>query len=176
MDRLKKILEIGSNVAIIVVAIALVGFIAARYFSPSTAPSAAKADGIKPGAVIPTGDLVWDKSDKNLVMVLSTACKYCNESAPFYQKLSARKNGTGVRLFAVLPQPKEEVSKYLSEKNVTVDEIVQLNPGQIDVRGTPTLLLVDRLGVVLEAWNGKLPPEKENEVMGRVFGETRANW
>lgn len=175
MDRLKKILEAGSNVAIIVVAITLVGFIAVKYFSPSAQPQSEKPEGIKPGAIIPTGDLVWDKSDKNLVMVLSTACKYCNESAPFYQKLSARKNGTDVRLFAVLPQSKEEVTKYLSEKNVSVDEIVQLNPGQIDVRGTPTLLLVNRMGVVLEAWNGKLPPEKEIEVMGRIFGENRAS-
>lgn len=90
-------------------------------------------------------------------------------------KNSVRRNGTDVRLLAVLPQPNYEVSRYLSEKNVAVDEIVQLNPGQIDVRGTPTLPLVDRTGLVLEAWNGKLPADKEMEVMGRVFGESRAS-
>lgn len=175
MDRLKKILELGSNVAIIVVALTLVEFIAAKYFAPAPPLAPAQAEGIKPGEMIPTGALVWDKSDKNLVMVISTVCKYCNESSPFYQKLATRKAGTDVRLLAVLPQTMDESVKYLAEKNISVDEVLQINPGQLNVRGTPTLLLVNRSGVVVDVWNGKLPPDKENELMGRLFGENRAS-
>ncbi len=175
MESVNRILEIGSNLAIIVLTIVLIGFVATRYFTTPIPSNSAKAEGVKPGAVIPAGDLVWDKSDMNLVMVLSTACKYCNESAEFYRNLSARRTGSDVRLIGVLPQPKDEVTKYLGDQKIAVDEIITLNPGQIDVRGTPTLLLVNRNGVVLQVWNGKLPPEKEAEVMGRLFGENRVS-
>lgn len=105
-----------------------------------------------------------------MLLVLSTTCRYCTESLPFYEKLARQKAERGdVRLIAVMPQSADEARRYLSERNVTVDEIKQANLSI--VRGTPTLLMIDRNGVVVESWTGKLPPESEADVINRFFGE-----
>jgi hypothetical protein len=56
----------------------------------------------------------------------------------------------------------------LSGLGVEINEIKQLTPGAIRVQGTPTILLVNNAGVVTEEWLGKLPPEKESEVLSRL--------
>ena len=172
-DKLRKLLEIGSNVAIIVVAVVLGVYLIGRYFSPPSVPASGatvQAEAIKPGAKLPLVNVDWSGSDRNLLMVLSTACHFCSESMPFYKRL-IEKNAAGksVRMIAALPQDVPEATKYLADNNVTVDQVIKANPGEAMVRGTPTLLLVDKNGVVLDTWIGKLPPEKENEVIERAF-------
>jgi hypothetical protein len=51
---------------------------------------------------------------------------------------------------------------------VTVDEVRQDSLDSIGVTGTPTLILVNREGAVDGVWVGKLPPEGETEVLGRL--------
>jgi hypothetical protein len=72
------------------------------------------------------------------------------------------------RLTAIFPQAVSDGRKYLSGLGVSIDDIRQLSPGTIRFRGTPTLLLVNNSGVVTDEWLGKLPPEKESEVLSRV--------
>ncbi|HEX8686998.1 MAG TPA: hypothetical protein VF654_10865, partial [Pyrinomonadaceae bacterium] len=57
---------------------------------------------------------------------------------------------------------------YLRELNVPVGEVRQAAFKDLGVRGTPTLLLVNGEGVVTGSWFGKLSPEKEEEVLGRL--------
>jgi hypothetical protein len=38
----------------------------------------------------------------------------------------------------------------------------------VGVSGTPTLLLIDGGGAIKESWVGKLPPDKETEVLSRL--------
>jgi hypothetical protein len=71
-------------------------------------------------------------------------------------------------LTAVLPQPVSDGQKYLNGLGVEINDIKQLTPGGIRIQGTPTILLVNNAGVVTEEWLGKLPPEKENEVLSRL--------
>jgi hypothetical protein len=46
--------------------------------------------------------------------------------------------------------------------------IRQAPPSSLGVQGTPTLLLVNKEGVITSSWRGKLPSEKELEVMARL--------
>ena len=73
-------------------------------------------------------------------------------------------------MIALMPQEFGEASRYLDDGQVSVDEVVRLNPGSINVRGTPTLILVDREGVVLKTWIGKLTVEQEVDVLSNLFG------
>lgn len=176
MEKFRKLVEIGSNVAIILVAVVLGYFLISRYLAAPAPPQPQALAGqgvmIQPGNTIPMTNVDWGKSDRNLLMVLSTACHFCSESMPFYQKLIARNAGSkSLRIIAALPQDVPDATKYLSEHNITVDEVVKANPGEAMVRGTPTLLLVNKDGVVLDTWVGKLPPDKENEVLERAFTE-----
>jgi hypothetical protein len=119
------------------------------------------------GKAISLPDTDWKKSDQTLVLALSTTCHFCSESAPFYKEVIQKRKGN-TRLIAVLPQSVEAGRKYLADLGITVDDVRQAPPSSLGVRGTPTLLLVNKDGVVTSSWVGKLQPEKELEVMARL--------
>ena len=173
MNNLHKRVEFVANIGIIVVAILLGVVLINRYLLPSSPkPEAVEAARIKPGMKLSLSGVNWEQGSKTLLMVLSTNCRYCTESVPFYQQLAIRKGGRDdVRIMAVLPQNPGEAQKYLSDHGITVDEIRQAVPGAEYSRATPTLIIVDRSGSVVESWVGKLPPEKEAEVLNRFLGE-----
>ena len=170
MKNVYKKLEIVANIAIILVAITLVVVLAKRFvFTDRSQNQTAEQVQSNVGTKISQPDLDFSKSDKNLLLMLSNSCRYCTESAPFYKRLvQERTNRDSFRLTAVLPQPVSEGRTYLNGLGVNIDDIKQLSPGAIKVRGTPTLLLVNSAGVVTQEWLGILPPETENEVLSRL--------
>jgi thioredoxin-related protein len=170
MKHFYKRVELVANIAIILVAISLVVVLAKRFvFTARDQNQITDNIPSSVGAKISQLDLDWSKSNKNLLLILSTSCHFCTESAPFYKRLvQERTQRDGFRLAAVLPQPVTDGRTYLNGLGVDIDEVKQMSPGAIRIRGTPTLLLLDNAGVVTEEWIGKLPPEKENEVLSRL--------
>jgi thioredoxin-related protein len=166
MNTLYKRIEMFANIAIILVAIALVVVLAKRYvFTGPTSESPQPNIGAK----LSVPGIDWSKNNKNLVLLLSDSCKYCTESAPFYQRLvQERAQRQTFHLIATFPQPVSEGRKYLNGLGVGIDDVVEVSPRAIRIRGTPTLLLVNSAGVVTDEWLGKLPPEKETEVLSRL--------
>ena len=79
-------------------------------------------------------------AEQTLVMVLQSDCPYCEQSLPFYRSLKS------------LPRESDDL------------QIVIVAPP-----GTPTLLLVDRDGVIEAAWMGLLDQSREAEVLA-AFG------
>jgi len=169
LNNLYKKFELVANIAIILVAITLVAVLAKRFVFNSNQNEAPDQIRSNVGAKISQLDVDWSKSDKNLVLMLSNTCHFCTESAPFYKRLvQERTQRDTFRMTAVLPQPVSDGRTYLNGLGVAIDDIRQLSPGAIRIRGTPTLLLVNSAGVVTEEWLGKLPPEKEDEVLSRL--------
>ena len=170
MNHFYKRVEFVANIAIILVALSLVVVLAKRFvFNARNENQATDTIQSNVGAKVSQPDIDWSKSNKNLVLMLSDSCRYCTESAPFYKRLVQERRQRGTfRLTAVLPQPVSDGQKYLNGLGVDIDEIKQLSAGAIRIRGTPTILLVDRAGVVTEEWLGKLPPDKENEILSRL--------
>jgi hypothetical protein len=74
--------------------------------------------------------------------------------------------GKSLKMVAVLPQPVAAAEQYLHGEGVRVDQVKQASPGEIGVRGTPTILLVNGAGVVTRVWSGKLQPEEQEQVLG----------
>lgn len=167
-----KRVELVSNIAIIIVAIALVFTLASRVFNRSSAAqSPTRQNEIMVGTKLAASDIDWSKSKRTLVMALSTTCHFCAESAPFYQQLSQQRAGRpDVRLITIMPQGVDESNRYLNDKRIVVDEVHQTGPDETFVTGTPTLILVDEGGSVVESWTGRLPPEIETDVISKVFG------
>ena len=170
MNNLTKRIELLANVAIIVVALLLGAVLVKRYLLPQ-APSPQAQARIQPGTKLSVPGVEWGKNERTLLLVLSTTCHYCTESSPFYQRLAqekAKKGGVG--LVAVLPQSVDESRKYLNGLGVAVDDVRQAGLDTVQVRGTPTLIVADRTGAVVESWVGKLPAEAEAEVLDRFLG------
>lgn len=163
-------LEILTNVAIIVVAI-LGG--AALVKNQLLAPSApAQPPAIAVGEKIALPGVDWQANRRTVVLVLQRGCHFCAESAPFYQRLMAQVPAQGVHVLAVLPSSITEGQEYLRSLDVPIAEIKQGSFLDLKVRGTPTLILVDVSGTVRKVWFGKLPPEREAEVLAALASST----
>jgi thioredoxin-related protein len=103
------------------------------------------------------------------VLVLQKGCHFCSDSAPFYQRLARAASGRDdLQLVAALPQSEAEARQYLNDLQVPLGEVRQTALASIGVRGTPTLLLVDKTGTITDEWVGRLSPDKESEVLGRL--------
>ncbi|HEY0097694.1 MAG TPA: hypothetical protein VGB76_01970 [Pyrinomonadaceae bacterium] len=177
-DRLFKKTELIANIAIIVVAILLSGVLVKRYiFSGNEAASAPAVDRRIPAgtkAALPGVD--WAKNGETLVLVLSRDCRYCTQSAPFYQRLTRAAAGRpDLHLLAVLPQEVEVGKSYLNELGVSVNDVRQASPSTTGAAVTPTLILVDDKGIVKNSWIGQLATPEENEVLSQLSLERASN-
>jgi hypothetical protein len=106
----------------------------------------------------------WKKNGRTLVLAISTSCHFCTDSQPFYRKLQ-QEAGKGIKFVAVLPQSVGEAQRYLNGADLNLDGIRQVSFPDLGVKATPTILLVNRSGVITNVWIGKIPPEQENEVL-----------
>jgi hypothetical protein len=171
MSTLLKRVELLANVAIIIVAILLGGVLVKQLTSTRpdqpTRPASARRE-LKRGDKV-TLPVDWAKNSHTLLLVLQKGCRFCTESAPFYQQLvketSARSD---IKLVAVLPQPVDEGKQYLHDIGVDIADVRQSSPDQVNVSGTPTLILVNNEGVASDVWAGKLRADTESEVLSKL--------
>jgi len=167
---LSKRIEVTANLAIIVAAFLLCVVMVKNYLLPGT-PSTrsndiAASNQAQPENKLSISGVDWAVNDQTLVLAISSTCHYCSQSAPFYQRL-AKERGN-IHMVAVLPQSVEEGRRYLEKLGVEVDDVKQVSLASLGVRGTPTLILVNKDGAVEDSWVGKLPPIQETEVLGRM--------
>ena len=165
MGALHKKVELIANVAIILVAIMIGAVLVQRYFFPgSTQPSQTVATGSK----VSLPGVEWTKNGKTLLVALQVGCRFCSESAQFYQRLVQTADSKGVKVVAVLPQLPTESKDYLRTLAIPINDVRQASLASLSVSGTPTLILVNEKGEVAGVWVGKLPVDKEAEVLSQL--------
>ena len=172
----KSALDTAANIAIIVTCIFVIGMFSYNTFFKAAPPAprppglAQKGETLKAlQAVLPAG------SGQTLVMAVAPGCHFCDESLPFYKQLIEERNqkGSKVQVMAAVPMQGAEETKNaeqakLTGAGVTPDHLVNVDFSAIKVPGTPTLLLVDHQGKVLDVWVGKLDPDGEKAVLARL--------
>jgi hypothetical protein len=111
-------------------------------------------------------------ADATLVLAISTHCHFCEESVPFYRRLAKIRSTVSneLRMVAVLPQDNASGSAYLTENGIAVDRLISKPLHAIQVKGTPTLLLLGADGKVRKAWVGRLDSSREKEVITALKG------
>lgn len=167
MNKFHQKLEVTANVLIIVVALVLGVVLVKKYFFTETADVPERKVPVVGQKIADTGiDLA--ANPKNVLLVLQKGCKYCSESAAFYKNLIEQTKNKNVRVTAVLPQPNDEAEQYLRDLGISGIEIRQSQLDSLNVGGTPTIIVTDNQGVITDTWMGKLPPDKESEVIKKL--------
>jgi thioredoxin-related protein len=164
---MKTKIEFVANAVVILLAVVIgIVFIKDRFAPSSSEPIEVKV-----------GDKVariegWDfgAHGETLMLVLRKGCHFCEDSAPFYQRLvtQQRQSGSHASIVAVFPDPADVAKEVVQSEGLAVEAISGVPLERLNVNGTPTLLLVDRTGMVLKAWMGVLSPRQELEVMRAV--------
>lgn len=146
------------NLAILLAVLGL-GLLLFRTFYPREAES--RAYKIVPGARLTISGVDFGASERNVLLALSTTCKYCTEGAPFYKRFNAAIKNSNVRLIALFPENQEGGESYLGELGITANQVRNVSMASLGITSIPTLVITDNAGSVLETWKGKLPPRVE---------------
>jgi thioredoxin-related protein len=166
--KLKSFLEVATNVAVLLVAIAVLGTFVAnltRKSGPQLHVGLEKGQAL---ADIPS--INYSNSPKTMLIAMSTKCHYCSESAPFYKQLvdAYHASGNQIRLVAVFPESENEVKAYIQQQQLDIETVSSVNFQSINVSGTPSLILVDSRGKIQDFWLGKLPNDVEQQVLKSI--------
>ena len=76
-------------------------------------------------------------------------------------------------MVAVAPEPVDQTREYLKTLGVGINAVLQATLADVGIRGTPTLVFVNRSGVVKKVWRGELSSNLEQEVMDFVSKTAR---
>lgn len=139
-------------------------------------PRVANAIGLKPAPLPPayvSGQHVdvpaawYDSSPKTLIIFGRASCVACEKAQPFLKGLVTRLNGRAAAVFAHPSGADADDIAFAKSIGITSDRIVRVD-ASLRVRATPTLLLVDQTGTVLEAWEGAGPPERQSAILKAI--------
>ena len=157
--------EVLANIAVIITAIVLCTVLVRKQlfldeqtpvFSAAISSVSTVSHGVKVGEKDIRCLVEWSLRDRTLVLALSTSCHFCTESAPFYRALEKTKP-PNVQLVAILPQEPDESRNYLTKRGLHLSDIAKASLASIGVNGTPTLILVDKNGLVKQSWRENCP-------------------
>lgn len=168
MNKFSQKVELVANILIIVAIVALVGILVQRYFFPVKSTNQFINLQASIGTKVNLPDVDWVRQSKTLILVLESTCRYCNESAPFYRRLTQEIQGKNVSLIAVFPTKVEESRKHLNELGLSSLEVKQASLDMLQVIGTPTVILTNDKGEVTHSWVGKLSVDKELDLISKL--------
>jgi hypothetical protein len=165
MNTSMKRLEIAVNISLLCAFIMVAALAGQRFWSARTNARTASPE---IGTKVSLAGADWSKSDRNLVLALSTTCHFCSESAPFYKELVHDAAERGIQIIAVLPQAQSASRSYLDGLGIHVQNIFQSSLDSVEAKATPTLLIVDKAGTINKAWVGKLESQREKQVIASL--------
>jgi hypothetical protein len=114
---------------------------------------------------------VLRKTDRSLVLVFAAGCSVCRSSVPFYQRLAKQVAGrSGAQLVVAVTDSVDESRSLLGFQDPTAT-MVRVNAQDMDIVGTPTLVLCDREGRIVNSWLGKLTDESQDAVLRALIGK-----
>jgi len=104
-----------------------------------------------------------------VIAVVQTKCPGSNASATFYSELASRVRAAGVAFVVIGDESTEAIAKWLDDKDIGPAEILAVPKlAGIGVVVTPTVLRVDRKGLVTDIVSGRLTPAEEQRFFKRI--------
>lgn len=117
----------------------------------------------------PIDGLQYAEGNKTVVLFISTHCRFCADSLPFYKRLAELSEQSGFRVVIAASEPEALMSDYLRKNAVKVTAVRTVPPELFKVAATPTIIVADRDGKVAGYWRGLLNG-REREVETALMG------
>lgn len=174
---MQKKMDLFANAAIAIVAL-LIGFTLIRqqidraHTAKALAASAAMQDEVRPGtSLTPIAGYPWAQHDRTLVVALRYGCIHCEHNMTFYKRLEdhIKQPDAKTSLLSVFPDDSFVARHDLDAHSLSgMPFVASVNFASLHVPGTPTLLLVNNKGTILQSWIGELSPREQDDVMKAV--------
>jgi hypothetical protein len=115
----------------------------------------------------PIAGVHYDGARQTIVLYVKSTCPYCTNSMPFYGRLRAvAETVAGTRMIAVSSESADQLARYLDAHNLHVDQLIGGFTGH--ALGTPTVVLVDRAGVIRGSWFGQQRTDGESAILAAL--------
>lgn len=161
-------LEAISNLCLIATCVVLSAGVVKRFWGADARPTISQDAGYAKGEKLPPIEgLRLGEKPKTLLLFLSSGCRFCTESMPFYAKLSGARHLVGYQLVVLGKEPQNALVDYVSKHGVEADRVLTVRPGTLKVGATPTIIVADNAGRVQGHWRGVLGA-RESEVEGAL--------
>jgi hypothetical protein len=134
-------------------------------------PRVSGAVGIQPkpqvayetGTAIDTPPEWYQGAPYTLLVFARASCTACQSAGPFFKRL-IHDIGSTIRVVLVTSAGEaDQDAEYARDLGLAAQSIRTATRG-LKVRVTPTLVLVDRQGTVVETWEGVGPPDKQTQI------------
>ncbi len=165
---ISKILKRGAAALLVVAALLLCVKVIRRTFFPGISLTG-EHHHARIGARLEVDDIDWSESEQTYVLALNKTCAFCKVSAPLYRRLveeSAQREG--VRVIALLPHPVGESVQYLDGLGIKASEVRDVRFDSLGIMNTPTIMLVNKAGIVTNMWVGRIPKNSEDTLFKRM--------
>jgi thioredoxin-related protein len=161
---IKDKIEVTTNLLIILVLVLIGGSLVKAHFGH-------KPPGLSVGEQIaaPAG-YHWQEHDQTLVVAVRAGCIYCEHSYPLYLRLAGLEHDNRLKahMLVVMPDNKEKGAALLSAHGLSSQNISGTLLNNMKVYGTPTLLLVDANGRLLQSWIGELDASRADALLAQL--------
>ena len=163
-DRLIDRVAIGTSIALLAVFAATLATLAwPRMTDALGGEPSAPEPAYRAGAAIDTPKEWYQGAQYTLLLFARASCSACQTAQPFFKRL-VNDIGATIRVVLVTSAGEADEDAYFARGlGLEANAIRTAVPG-LSVRVTPTLVLVDRQGTVLDAWEGVGPVEKQSEI------------
>lgn len=164
--KLKSYLEVATNVAVLMASLVVLSVYGLSYLAGK--PKTVLTVGLQKGQTVralPQHD--FGSSSQTLIIAMNTECHFCTESVPFYNQVIETQQALDkpTRVIAIFPNTEEEVKRYTHQQRLKADTISGVNLSALNLSATPTVILVDSGGRVLDFWIGKLAENAEQQII-----------
>lgn len=160
-------IELAAQILIAVAVVVAAGVLVKRnLFSHPANPESMPR--INAGEKLNVPNIDWEQNKKSLVFFLKKDCVFCTRSAPFYRQLIGEASKRNVKTLAILPDSDREAREYVKSLELPIDTVQTGSLASYKISGTPTVLFVDRQGIVRNVWFGAAP-EREQEMRDKLM-------
>jgi hypothetical protein len=166
--KLKGRLEVITNIAVCLAAVAVLLVMAGRYLKET---GTSIHSGLRTGGVLPSLPGVdYGKSSRTLLIAVSARCDGCGDSVPFFNQLkrSVISKGNSTQIVALFPETGDEVNRFVQQQNLNLEFVSGVNFKDFTFIGTPTMVLVNGNGQIIDFWIGKPSSDLQQEIINSL--------
>lgn len=114
----------------------------------------------------------------NVVLAISSKCKFCKESIPLYHQIRASQQepGSKMSLAVISSESQADLLALLSDQGLTADQTYHVALSSVGISATPTVLVVDSHGIVRDMFVGMLEGSRQAQLLKSLAAARKNGW
>jgi hypothetical protein len=170
-DRVLGRASIAASIACSLMLVATLGYIGwprvATAVGLKPAPAPARPPAYAAGEIVDVPAAWYSDADTTLILFARASCGACEKAKPFLSHLVERMNARGAAWMVHPAGTDAEDAAFAQSLGVADNHVGIVGPG-VKVQATPTVLLVNRQGKILGAWEGVGKIESRSAILAAI--------